>query len=478
MDNIKVLTNFIWRFLERTGAQIVQLVVSIVLARLLEPTVYGTVALMNVFINILNVLLNCNLGTALVQKKNADDIDFSTVFFAQIAFSVVLYIGLFIFAPFVEKFYKTPDMAAMLRVMGLFLIISGIRNIQNSYVSKTMQFKRFFVATLVGTISSAIIGIVMAKAGFGAWALIAQNLSFNLINAIILWMTIKWRPIKAFSFERLRGLFSYSWKLIVSALLERVYGNLSSLIIGKKYSSSDLAQYDRGKSWPVIIVDNINASIDSVLLPTMSYVQDNIDTVKRMTRRSIKTSTYIMAPLMIGLAVLGTPLVRLILTEKWLPCVQYQTIFCLAYMFRPINTANLNAIKALGRSDLFLKLEIQKTIVGLLSLLITAPISVKAMAYSVLATSFAYQIINAGPNKKMINYGYLEQLKDIIPNILLATIMGCSIYPIQWLGLPDIATVIIQGLAGAMIYIGLSFIFKVDSFTYLIGMLKQNRSFN
>jgi O-antigen/teichoic acid export membrane protein len=475
LNNVKVLSNFIWRFLERTGAQLVQLLVSIVLARILEATVYGTVALMNVFLNILNVLLNCNLATALIQKKDADDIDFSTIFYSQIVFSLILYSIVFISAPYIEDFYDTPKMTEMLRVLGLFLIISGVRNIQNAYVSKTMQFKRFFIATLVGTICSAFIGVGMAKSGFGAWALIAQTLSNNFIDTIILWLTVKWRPIKAFSFKRLKSLFSYSWKLVVSALLERVETNLNSIIIGKKYSSSDLAQYNRGQSWPVIIVDNINASIDSVLLPTMSLSQDTINTVKNMTRRAIKISIYLMAPLMIGLASIGTPLVRLILTEKWLPCVEYQTIFCIAYMFQPINTANLNAIKALGRSDLFLKLQVIKTIVDVIIILFTCTISIKAMAYGVLFNSFTRQIINSWPNKKLMNYRYTEQLKDILPSVFIAFLMGLCIYPIQFLALSDILTIILQVITATIIYILLSIIFKIDSFTYLLNLIKPKR---
>lgn len=476
IDNRKVVSSFIWRFLERSGAQIVQLIVSIVLARILAPTVYGTVVLVNVFLDILNVLLNCNLGTALVQKKNADDVDFSTVFYAQVVMSFFLYLILFLVSPFVADFYSTPEMSSMLRVAGLVLIISSIRNIQNSYVSTTMQFKLFFIATSIGTVISAFVGIGMALAGFGAWALIGQNLSNNLINTIVLWVTVKWKPIKAFSFMRLKGLFSFSWKLIVSALLERVYSNLSSLIIGKKYSSADLAQYNRGQSWPVVITDNINASIDSVLLPTMASAQDSVETVKKMTRRSIKTSTYLMAPLMMGLVFVGTPLVRLVLTEKWLPCVPYQAIFCITYMFYPINTANLNAIKALGRSDIFLKLQIIKTIVGLIVLIITSQISIMAMCLGVLFTGFANQIINTWPNKKLMNYGYIEQIKDIVPGIIMAVVMGLCIYPIQWIGLPDIFTLVIQVTVGAAIYIGISVLFKVEAFTYLFGMLKQKRS--
>jgi O-antigen/teichoic acid export membrane protein len=467
-----VLSNFIWRFAERCGAQIVQLVVSIILARLLEPSAYGIVALMHVFINILGIFVNCGLSGALIQKKNADDVDFSTVFYSQMVFCLVLYAILFGCAPFIARFYNMPEISSMIRVSGLTLIIAGVKNIQTSYVSRNMQFKRFFFATLGGTIGAAFVGIGMAYAGLGAWALIGQSLFNNTVDTVILWLTVKWRPKNAFSLQRLKGLFSYSWKLLISSILDTVYNNLRSLIIGKVYSSTDLAQYNRGKSWPNVIVENVNSSIDSVLFPTMSGAQDNPETVKAMTRRAIKTSTYVMAPLMMGLAFCGTPLVRLVLTEKWLPCVPFQVIFCITYMFYPVHTANLNAIKAMGRSDLFLKLEIIKKIVGLIALAITVPISVMAMGYSLLFTSVANQIINSWPNKKLLNYGYMEQLKDILPGIFLAVAMGCLIYPIQWLGLSDIVTLLVSVPAGAVIYIAGSILFKLDSFQYLWGIVK------
>ena len=472
MTGRTVISNFVWRFAERCGAQIVQLVVSIVLARLLLPSDYGTVALMTVFIGILGIFINCGLGSALIQKKNADNVDFSTVFYAQLVFCGIIYTGLFIAAPFIADFYKIPEMTSMIRVLSLTLVIAGVKNIQVSYVSKNMQFKRFFFATLGGTIGAAGVGIGMACLGFGAWALIAQSLFNNAVDTLILWITVKWRPIKAFSFQRLKGLFSYAWKLLVSSLLDSVYNNLRSLIIGKVYSAEDLAFYNKGQSWPLLIVENVNSSIDSVLLPSMSSAQDEKNSVKAMTRRAIKTSTYVMAPLMMGLAFTGEPLIRLLLTEKWLPCVPFQVIFCITFMFWPIHTANLNAIKALGRSDIFLKLEIIKKVIGLIALAVTVPISVMAMGYSLLFTSLTSQIINSWPNKKLLNYGYLEQLKDILPGILLAVAMGCCIYPIQWIGLPDIVTLCIQVPLGAAIYFAGSKLFKLESFEYLWGMVK------
>ena len=467
-----VISNFLWRFAERCGAQGVSFVVSIVLARILEPEVFGTIALVTVFTTILNVFINSGLGSALIQKKDADDLDFSTVFFFNVFMCAVLYLGMFAASPYIARFYRDETLTTVIRVLSLTLIISGVKNVQQAYVSRTMQFKRFFFATLGGTIGAAVIGIAMAYCGFGVWALVAQQLFNATVDTIILWITVKWKPKRMFSWNRLKGLFSYGWKLLVSTLLDTVYSNLRQLLIGKLYTSADLAQYNRGEQFPSFIVSNINTSIDSVLLPTMSRAQDDPTQVKSMTRRAMKTSTYIMAPLMMGLAFIGEPVVRLILTENWLPCVPYMTIFCIIYLFYPIHTANLNAIKAMGRSDLFLKLEIIKKIIGLVALVITVPISVMAMGYSLLFTSLASQIINSWPNKKLLNYGYLEQLKDILPGILLAVFMGCCIYPIQWLGLPDLVTLLIQVPLGAVIYIGLSALLKLESFTYLWGMVK------
>ena len=361
----------------------------------------------------------------------------------------------------------------MVRILGLTLIIAGVKNVQTAYVSRTMQFKKFFFSTLGGTIGAAFVGIGMALAGFGVWALIAQSLFNNLVDAIILWCTVKWRPKKLFSFKRVKKLFGYSWKLLASSLLDTLYANLRSLIIGKVYSTSDLAYYDRGRGWPNLIVENVNASIDSVLLPTMSSVQDDVLRVKSMTRRAIKTSTYVMAPLLMGLAACGVPLTRLILTEKWLSSVPFLMIFCVTYMFYPVHTANLNAIKAMGRSDLFLKLEIIKKVIGLIVLIVTAPISVMAMGYSLLFTSVVSQIINSWPNRKLLNYGYLEQLKDILPGILLAIGMALCVYPIQKIGFNDVVTLCIQVVVGAIIYIGGSKVFKLESFEYLYSMIME-----
>lgn len=472
IDNMTTIRNFIWRFAERCGAQLVTFIVSIILARLLAPEDYGTIALVTVFTTILQVFVDSGLGTALIQKKNADDLDFSSVFYFNFVVCIVLYIGMFLAAPLIAGFYNDNTLIPIIRVISITIIISGVKGIQQSYVSKNMLFKRFFFATLGGTIFSAIIGVALAYAGCGVWAIVAQQLSNTVIDTLILWLTVKWRPKKMFSWYRLKNLLGFGWRLLVSSLLDTVYNNLRNLIIGKFYSSADLAYYNQGDKFPRLIVININNSIDSVLLPTLSSAQDQRERVKNMTRRAIKTSTYIMAPLMMGLAFCATPIIRLILTEKWLPCVPYLQIFCITYMFFPIHTANLNAIKAMGRSDYFLKLEIAKKTIGMILLLCTMKFGVLVMAYSLLISTLTSMIINSWPNKKLLGYSFKEQMIDIFPSIILALLMGFAISFIPLLPLPDIMTLIIQISMGAIVYVGLSIIFKIESFKYLWNMIK------
>lgn len=467
-----VFSNFFWRFSERCGAQLVTFIVSIVLARILAPEDYGQVALITVFTTIMQVFVDSGLGTALIQKKDADDLDFSSVFYFNFAVCLVLYAIMFMVAPLIAWFYKDSTLTPIVRVISLTIVISGVKGIQQSYVSRNMLFKRFFYATLGGTVFSALLGIGLAYAGFGVWAIVAQQLSNTAIDTLILWLTVKWRPQKMFSWERLKGLLSFGWKMLASALLDTVYGNIRSLIIGKMYSSADLAYYNQGDKFPNVIANNINTSIDSVLLPTMASEQDNASRVKAMTRRAIKTSTYIMAPLMMGLAFCAEPIVRLILTDKWLPCVPYLRIFCITYMFYPVHTANLNAIKAMGRSDLFLKLEIAKKIVGIALLLSTMWFGVMAMAYSLLISSVTSQIINSWPNRKLLNYRYLDQLKDILPGIALAVVMGFCVNLVGLFHLSNVVTLLVQIPMGATIYIAASAVLHLESYEYLMGMIR------
>lgn len=469
-----VFINFIWKLAERSGSQVISFVVTIILARLLMPSDYGTVALVMVFLTILQVFADSGFGVALIQKKDADDVDFSSVFYINVAIGCLLYAIMWGMAPLIASFYQMPDLVALVRVMSLVLLINSLRNVQQAYVSKHMIFKRFFYATLGASIVSAVVGISMAYLGFGVWALVAQQLTNNAIGTAILWFTVKWRPKLICSLERLKGLFSFGWKMLSSALLDTGYQQLWQLIIGKLYSPADLAFFNQGQKFPNLIVTNINASIDSILLPTMASEQDHRERVRDMTRRAIKTSIFIMAPMMMVLAFSSTNVVTLVLTEKWLPCVPFLCIFCINYMFWPVHTANLNAINALGRSDIFLKLEIIKKVVGLSVLFFTMQYGVMTMAYGMLLTDVLSQIINSWPNRKLLGYGYLHQLRDLLPSIVLAVVSGGAAYGIGMMHLPiHLALVItLQVIVGAVTYLVLSYLFRIDSLLYLFQAIK------
>lgn len=468
----QTISGLMWRSLERFGAQGVTFVVSVILARVLDPEVYGIVAIVTVFTTILNVFIDSGLGNALIQKKDADDLDFSSVFLFNMAVCLALYGLLFALSPLIAAFYRMPELTPVLRVMSLTVVISGVKNVQQAYVSRHLLFRRFFFATLGGTVGAAFLGVWMALKGYGVWALVAQNLFNTLVDTIILWITVKWRPRLMFSWTRFKALFAYGWKILVSTLIITVNNDLRQLIIGKLYTPGSLAFYNRGYMIPNTFVGNINTAIDSVLLPVMSGAQDDRESILAMTRRSIRTGAYIMWPVMMGIAAVSRPLVTVLLTDKWLPSVPYVIIFCIMYGFSPLQTANLNAIKAIGRSDTFLRLTIIKRVIGFAVLLATMWFGPLAMAMGNLVICTAEQVVNAGPNKKLLGYGYRMQLFDILPSMLLSFGMFGAVWSIQYLGLSNLWTLLFQVTAGVGIYLAGSVLFRFDSFYYLVGILR------
>ena len=473
-DNLKKKTiiGLIWQYAEKCGSQIITFVVSIILARILTPADYGIVGLITVFISISLVFAESGMGQALVQKKDADDRDFSTVFYYSIVFSMLIYAILFFAAPFIADFYNEPILVNVLRVLGLTVIIGAFNGVQRARIQRDMQFKMFFYATLVGTVISAVVGIVMAYTGCGVWALVWQQISGRLIAVVVLWFVTKWKPMLVFSFTSMKRLFGYSWKLLLSALIDTVYNNIYSLIIGKFYSSADLGHYNRGKQFPILIVENVNGSINSVIFPVLSKMQDEKERFKATVRRSMKTSTYIIFPLMAGLAAVAEPLVRIMLTDKWLPAVPFIQFCCFSYAFWPVHTANLQAVKALGRSDVFLKLEIIKKIIGVIILAITIPFGLTAMMFGRCISTISSSIINASPNKKLMDYSYVEQLMDMLPSIAVSVIMCVAVLLVGTLDINLYLLLGLQIVVGIALYVGLSVLFKLECFEYVLGILK------
>lgn len=472
ISSAKVITSLLWRFAERVGAEGVTLIVTILLARILEPTAYGTVAIVTSFTTILSIFVTGGFGNALVQKQNADEHDFSTVFFFNMAFGIVLYLLVFMLAPAISQYYKMPELSALIRVSGISIIISSVKNILHAYVARNMLFKRFFFATLGGTIGAAIIGIWMAYAGYGAWALVAQSL-FNLtMDTIILWVTIKWRPQKSFSFTRLRPLFSYGWKLMLSTLLGTAYGKICQLMIGKVYTADNLAYYNKGENFPSLVASNITDAINSVLFPALSAQQDDKERLYEITRRFVKVSTFVMIPFMAGLAVCAEPLVCLLLTDKWLPSVPFLRLFCVAYALWPINAANLNYIKAIGRSDTYLTLTVIKSIIKLAIIALSIRFGVIFVAVAYTIGSIVECIINTIPIGKNMKYGCFKQFNDMLPNIMLSAIMALVVYGVGRIQMPLLLSLPLQCVAGIVTYLSCAKFTKNESFEYCMTFLR------
>lgn len=468
-----VLTSLLWKLLERGGTQAIQFFIMILLARILLPENFGLMVLVTIFITIASVFVQSGFNTALIQKKDADEVDFSSVFFLSLIFASLLYTLIFFMAPVISAFFKQPDLASILRIISLTLFFGAVNSIQNAVIARKLQFKRLFFSSIGAIIVSGTVGIIMAFANYGVWALVALHLTNQFSITIILWFTLKWRPQLVFSFERIKNLFSFGWKLLISNLIDNLYNNFINLLIGKIFSPSILGYYNRAEQFPQLIVTNLNGSIQSVMFPAFSSQQHDILKVKGMVRRSIVSSSFVIFPMMVGLSVVAEPLVKLLLTDKWLPAVPFLQIFCAVYALWPIHTANLQAINALGRSDIFLKLEIVKIIFGLFTLLICLPFGVYIIAFGLIFNGVVSTFINAYPNMKLLNYSFIEQLKDIIPSLLISLFMGGIVYVIHFLNLSDLFTLLIQLAVGVIVYIGLAVAFKLECFNYLIRTMKE-----
>lgn len=467
-----VFSGLIWTFGERIIAQGISFILSIILARLLLPEEYGIIAIVLVFINLANVFVSNGFGEALVQKKNADNTDFSTAFYCSLAVAVVLYVALFLAAPLIAKIYRYNDLILVLRVLSLKIIISSVSTIQHAYVSRKMIFKRFFFSTIGGTLVSAVVGIGMAYAGLGVWALVAQYLVNTVIDTVILFITIPWRPSLSFSTQAAKRIVSYGWKITASALINTGYSELRNLVIGGFYTTTDLAFYNRGNQFPSLVITNIDTAIGKVVFPAMAQSNDDKIRLKAVSRRALKTTSYLIFPLLIGLMVIARPLVMILLTEKWEPCIFFLQVGCIFFMCQPIQTTNWQIIKAVGRSDLCFKLEVLKKAIGISMLIVSIAFGVKAIAVMSAIFGVISMIINMVPNGKLINYTVKEQMLDFLPALTISILMGILVHAVTLLEFNPILTLVLQLFVGILTYIGSSIIFKIDSFVYLLDTIK------
>lgn len=469
----KILTSLFWKLMERGGTQGIQFIVQIVLARLLIPEDFGAIAIISVFITLAQVFVQSGFNTALIQNKDANDVDFSSVFYLSLVVAALMYVSIYFLAPYIAIFYTQPILVSVLRVLSITLFIGALNSIQNAFIARNMLFKRLFLSSLGAITVSGFIGIIAAYRGWGVWALVAQQVVNQFTVTIILWFTVEWRPRLIFSFERVKILFAYGSKLLASALIDTIYRDLRTLIIGRIHTSEMLGFYNRGQLFPSVIVANIDGSIQSVLLPTLSAHQDNRKRVKETMRRAIVTSSFFIFPMMIGMVIIAEQLVEIVLTDKWLPAVPFIQIFCIIYSLMPIHTANLQAINAMGRSDVFLRLEVIKKIIGLLILGISLQFDVYAIAVGQVFSGIISTFINAYPNKKLLDYSYKEQWQDIMPSLLVAIAMGAIVYSFNFLELLAWKLLVLQVCVGVVVYFLLAKIFKIESLNYLVIVIIQ-----
>lgn len=469
----KIFGGLFWRFTERIIAQGMSFLISIILARILLPEEYGIVALVLVFIAMANVFVTNGFGESLVQKKDSDETDFSTIFYCSLILSIGLYLLIFISAPAIGAFYKNEQLIGVLRVLAFLLPIASINTIQQAYISKHMVFRKSFFSTLTGTLLSGGLGIWMAYYGFGIWSLVGQYLLYSVVETTVLFFTVDWRPKLKFSINSARTLISFGWKLTAAQLINTGYAQLRTLLIGKVYSTTDLAYYNRGNQFPQLFITNVDSSISSVLFPAMANCNSDISEVKRLTRKSMRITAYVIFPLMTGLAAVAEPLVSLLLTDKWLFCVPFLKWGCLYFAMQPIQTANWQAIKALGRSDICFKYEVIKKSLGVLLLIATLKISLYAVAVTNGFMGVLMALINMYPNQKLINYRYLEQFKDLLPSLIVSGIMGVCVSTLKLLPISSGFLLIMQIVIGIISYVLLSQILKIEEYQTLKKLVSK-----
>ena len=472
-----VVSNMLWRLAERIGAQGVNFIVSVVLARILTPEDFGIVALTTTFTTILAVFMTSGLGISLIQKKDIDELDKSTALFANIGAGIILYAIVFFAAPYVASFYHQPRVTEVMRVLALTLVIGGLNSIQHALVSRAMKFKMFFRATLTGTLTSAVVGIWLAMKGFGVWAIVAQHLTNQAIDSIFLWFMIGWRPQLRFSWKRFKPLFGFGSRAYGAAMIETVYNSLRSLLIGRWYSGTDLAFYNRGRHIPALINLNTNQAIQSVMFPAYARAADDPVKLKQMMKRAMSIGAFIIFPSMMGLALVSESLINVLYTAKWQPAVPYLQIACFVYALNPMHVVNIQALLAVGRSDIRFRVEIIKKVIAVTVMVICVNISLMATAFSAVPLGIFALVINSWPVSKLLNYPLTEQLRDVSAAFLLSLAMGILVWLVGLLQIKNILRLILQVAVGVASYCLLAKLTKNKDYdycrNYALGVIRK-----
>ena len=469
------ISSGLWKLLERAGNQVIQLVVQIVMARILAPEEFGALAIMMVFVNVGNVIVQSGLNVSLVQAEEIDEIDLSTVFWLSFGASAVLFVVVFAVAPAIAVFYAIPHIVWPLRMLGLLLLVIPFNSVQVAIVQRRLQLRKVFNATIAAVVISGVSGIGAALEGAGLWALVVQQIVYQIANCLVLGLQVKWLPRLVFDGAKARKHFGYGWKLLVSGLLDQGYQSLSDLIVGKQFSASSLGLVSQGKKYPQAVGNMLDGAIQPVMLSAVSRVQSDIAFVKRLVRRALKTSTFLIVPSMTLFAVTAEPIVGLLLGEKWLPCVPFLQMSCFIYALLPIHTTNLQVLNGMGRSDLFLKLELIKKAYGICLIFFAAFVlrDVYLMVAMYMVTGVISTFVNAYPNKRVIGYSYAEQLRDIVPAFALSAVSGALALLCGSLVCNGVLQILVDGAVMAAVYLGLAKLLHIESLEYLLVTAKD-----
>lgn len=470
-----IMHSLMWKFLERLGVSGIQFVLQIILARLLSPEHYGVLSIMIIFTTLANVFIQQGFNTALIQNKDVTEEDYSSVLWVSLGIAAVLYGIIFLAAPLIGVFYDMPDIVSPMRVLALMLFPGALNSVQLAKVSREMDFKKVFLSNIGGAVVSGVAGIIIAYLGGGLWALVSQTLLNVVVACLVMHFTVHLRLKVKINWIRVKILFAYGWKLLVSSFLDTLYQDLRSLVIGKKYDSETLGYYNRGKQFPQFIINAVNGAVQGVMLPAMSAEQDNRVKVKNMMRTSINASAYVIFPIMLGLAAVADPLVTLLLTEKWLPCVPYMQVYCITMAFYPVHSCNLQAINAVGRSDMFLKLEIIKKSYGIIALVIAvicfdSPI---AIAMTGLITTWLGWFVNSWPNRKLLGYSMKEQMVDLMPSMIMSVVMVGCVLLVGTAQIHVLLKLVFQIMTGIAVYLLMSAIVKPEPYKILMSRIKE-----
>ena len=469
----KTVKGVVWSTLERFSVAGVNFIFGLILARLLMPTDYGAIAMLSIFMAIAQTFIDSGFSNALIRKPDRTETDNATAFYFNIGVGLAAYFSLYLAAPYIAQFYKTSILIPLTRIMGLNLLLNSLCVVQQALLTARIDFKTQAKISLNAAVVSGLVGIGFAYAGYGVWALAIQSVLASVIRTVLLWILAKWRPKAKFSKQSFRNLFGYGSKLLASGLLDTIYNNLYTIVIGKRFSVATLGVYSRADQWANFLAINVTGILQRVTFPILSSIQNEDERLRVNYRKFLRVSGFVIFPLMMGLAAIADPLTRFILTDKWADSIPLLRILCFALMFYPIHAINLNLLQVKGRSDLFLRLEIYKKILGVATLCVTIPMGITAMCVGRVFTSWVALAMNTHYTGKLIHLGFFQQLKDYIPTLLNSFFMGAIVYGMTLIvsgsGLQLLTGVII----GASYYVLSNYLLKTMEWEELILIIKR-----